>query len=282
MLREPPGHYLTLNVIYDRYIGGDRTLEQIVRILRAEAAPWSERLRIALAGKSDSEQLDELSAEKAGEAILRRCAESGPAYKELAESEGRDWRADPVLGDAEIRGSSPGLVVVVEVDAVPRRRIQGRTMLLNSVSFQIRKKTASLAGSRSRSHKWAAHLLKVLAVSTAPAWGAVSRDRDWYEKVMDHREGHAAALTSFGDTLPGLFWLNFFGDRAAQTIGKERLLTAPDSETSDLDHGVLLRLEADFDAGGETFYGDVERAVIEHLGREHFFDRGRGTSGRSA
>jgi hypothetical protein len=75
------------------------------------------------------------------------------------------------------------------------------------------------------------------------------------------------------DSLPGLYWLNYFGPPYTKLFGKERLLSAPGFEVGEADGGVLVALdEVPMTwTGGE--YRAREAAVIDHLGREFFFSK---------
>ena len=73
--------------------------------------------------------------------------------------------------------------------------------------------------------------------------------------------------------LPGLYWLNFFGQPYRDLLGRERLLAAPGCRTAEIDDGVLLELHEEPRAWHTDEYRQVQERVLDHLGRQHFFDR---------
>lgn len=74
--------------------------------------------------------------------------------------------------------------------------------------------------------------------------------------------------------LPGIYWANFFGPIYVEFFGREKLLSAPAYKVEELPEGGILLLTSasplDWD-NPET--KEIERAVVEHLGKEAFFDR---------
>jgi hypothetical protein len=82
-------------------------------------------------------------------------------------------------------------------------------------------------------------------------------------------------VRNYSEGLAGLFWRNFFGPPFVHMFG-ERLTSLPEDCRKPLGDGLVLvqPYELPTDAGSES--GDArERALIEHLGPECFYDHAR-------
>ena len=87
---------------------------------------------------------------------------------------------------------------------------------------------------------------------------------------------HTAAVgRNFARFLPGLFTVNFLGEAYCELIGRERLLTAPAMRAELVDSGALLVLGQDPAEWDTPPRRDAEQAVLDHIGREHFFLKDR-------
>jgi hypothetical protein len=74
-------------------------------------------------------------------------------------------------------------------------------------------------------------------------------------------------------SLPGLYWLNYFGPIYVDLIGRQRLLSAPAYEVKPVGNGILLALDASPDNWQSAAYRAREQATIAHLGKQYFFSR---------
>lgn len=97
--------------------------------------------------------------------------------------------------------------------------------------------------------------------------------KEWNAKNMELERGARAIGGDISRYLPGLYWLNFFGEPYRKLIGKERLLSAPAHEIVEVDAGVLVCLAERPESWDSPEYKAVENRVLDHLGREYFFDR---------
>ncbi len=122
-------------------------------------------------------------------------------------------------------------------------------------------------------------MLDAIAPILNPVWGAARSSPEYRAKVITDVPPLWAEGRDFSEHLPGLFWLNFFGEPYVRLIGLDRLLGSP-SEVMKVGDGVVVKLPGGPSAWESGDYGLAEDAVLGHLGREFFFskrDRGRRT-----
>ena len=93
------------------------------------------------------------------------------------------------------------------------------------------------------------------------------------KNMIDDETGVEAIGVQLWQSLPGLYWLNYFGTPYVKLMGRDRLLSAPAYEVAEVNGGILLALDATADAWQSLDYRRRERDVIEHLGRQFFFSR---------
>jgi hypothetical protein len=74
-------------------------------------------------------------------------------------------------------------------------------------------------------------------------------------------------------SLPGVFWLNFFGPAYAQLIGKERMLSVPDTKARTQNGNVILELYANPEDWSTSAGQGLHRSTIARLGGQFFFDK---------
>jgi hypothetical protein len=93
------------------------------------------------------------------------------------------------------------------------------------------------------------------------------------KNMIDDETGVRAIGRLLSKSLPGLYWLNYFGPLYVDLIGRERLLAAPAYEVKPLGEGVLLALDVSPDNWISPAYRQREQATIDHLGKQYFFSR---------
>lgn len=74
-------------------------------------------------------------------------------------------------------------------------------------------------------------------------------------------------------SLPGLYWLNYFGAPYLDLIGEERLMTAPVHSARKTGSGIILSLDESPFAWKSESYQNRERIAIDHIGQKYFFHR---------
>lgn len=105
-----------------------------------------------------------------------------------------------------------------------------------------------------------------------PVWGAVYPPGQYDAKVMQREPSVRAIGRDFSRWLPGLFWLNFFGSRYVELIGKDRLLSAAEG-AREVDGGVLVPVTGNPKGWDTAAYQRVEQEVVDHIGRDYFFSK---------
>jgi len=256
-------HSIDVELAYDRFIADGGELGELELVLREAAPKWSSGRRIQLEPREHEPVDDRPGALR--DAIVAAATARGPTYHALvAEYGGVDERRS---GSAEVRGASPGLVVVVGVDEHPFSRIGGALILANDISLQIRRARIE----RRSAGEWALDVFRELCERTSPAWGSICDTGEYWAKVMTDGPAIAAVGRDFGRYLPGVFSANFFGARYVELMGRERLLDAPALEASPIDAGILLVRDGDPRAWDGPAREQADQRLLDHLGREHFF-----------
>lgn len=255
-------------LVYDRYLGRGDALDVFQEVLRHHAPTWSQELRVHK-GPRDQLAIDIRAPGGLKAAVLTAAGERGPLYGALVAEYGRGH--ERVFGSAELRGSSHELIVVVAVDEDPFAPIGGAVLLGNRISLQLPRPHVN----RQPASVWASVIFEDLCAATSPAWGSVRSIAEYEAKVMSDGPHTAAVGRNFARFLPGLFTVNFLGEAYCELIGRERLLTAPAMRAELVDSGALLVLGQDPAEWDTPPRRDAEQAVLDHIGREHFFLKDR-------
>lgn len=74
-------------------------------------------------------------------------------------------------------------------------------------------------------------------------------------------------------SLPGLYWLNAFGSRYVDLLGRDQLFSAP-ALVEEMDSTVVLALSDDGRRWNTDEYRKQEAEVRAHLGRQFFYSKG--------
>jgi hypothetical protein len=254
-------------LVFDRYLDADETLDALQEALVALAPRWASKLRI-WRGPRDQRPIDtgRRGALRAG--IITAAGERGPTYRSLVEKHGVP-PFERLAGSVELRGSGPELVVVVSVDTMVVSPLGARQQLGNRIALQVRRPKVG----RSAGNVWLKEAFELLCVRLSPAWGWAGDVREYWAKVMSDPPRVEAVGRDFGRSLPGLFWLNFFGRRCRSLIGSDQLRSAPAEMVRRVGDGVLIALADDPTAWDTREYGVAEQRVRAHIGTELFFSR---------
>jgi hypothetical protein len=122
--------------------------------------------------------------------------------------------------------------------------------------------------------EWARNFVAA-TVSLLPARYGNAHTSDEFDakNMIDDETGARAIGRHLDDSLPGLYWLNFFGAPYVELMGRQRLLSAPAYEVKPIGDGVLIALDSSAGAWQNPEYKKREQEVIEYLGKEFFFSR---------
>lgn len=74
------------------------------------------------------------------------------------------------------------------------------------------------------------------------------------------------------DTLPGIYWVTYFGPPAIARLGEERLLSIPCGRLERMGRGYVITAYDDVAMIGTQAAQEREEAIRQHLGTKHFFD----------
>jgi len=248
-------------------------LELVRKILCVQAPAWTKGLHVYEDRKRypvDSAIPGALTDE-----VRRISTECGPLYHYLVERyPGGDHR---VTGTAEIRGSDLSFVIYLQHDErLLPLQLSGARIFSNWVTIAVRRvKVEGIPAAQ-----WAYTVFRAFCDKLCVLHGYATMQGEYYKKNMPTGDQELQDVT--GDTsrgLCGLYWLNFFGTPYRDFIGKERLLSAPAHRVEEVDEGVLVQLDPNPKAWNTPEYKEKERAVLDHIGPEHFFLKERGYEG---
>ena len=121
---------------------------------------------------------------------------------------------------------------------------------------------------------WAREFFRALPAVLPVRYGIGHSAEEFEAKNIDKAGGGVrAAGVGLSKSLPGLYWLNFFGPPYVRLTGEERLLAAPAPDVERVDNGVLIALDTDPSHWTLPAYHEKEKNTIDHIGRECFFSR---------
>jgi hypothetical protein len=257
---------------FARDIAEDETLTAFEGLLRDRAAAWCQTMRIWTSNREQTPiQPGRLRAE-----IIGHVTHDGPVSPLVTRTMSVEERRR--VGTSEVRGASPDLTVVISVDASPYSRRSGKPALNNDIAVQVRR--PKVAGRPAAD--WSAELFAEACAVLGPLWGIVKTRSEYYRKVMNDGPGTWAEGRDFDKYLPGLFAHNYFGPPYVDLIGEDALLSAPAAETRKIGEGVLLVVEPDPERWDTPQAMSRNQTILDHLGREYFYDKHNPTQDFSA
>ncbi len=121
-------------------------------------------------------------------------------------------------------------------------------------------------------------LLRFLIRHFEPVFGFVSTEEDHRDKhfiVFDDIGGTAEMYVGqdVEETLPGVYWVTFFGPWAVEEIGKKRFAELKAEKLESIDGGYLVQAYESGSEAGSPLAKQAETRIINQLGKEHFFDK---------
>lgn len=121
---------------------------------------------------------------------------------------------------------------------------------------------------------WASTFFKDATVSLPVRYGNARLSEEFDSKnMLNDEEGVRAIGLKLDESLPGLYWLNYFGPPYTKLIGKDRLLSCPAYSVEAVGEGVLISLAASPFEWQSSEYRTRERSAIDHLGERFFFSK---------
>lgn len=122
--------------------------------------------------------------------------------------------------------------------------------------------------------KWVWEFFESLSTLIHLRYGTAHSVEEFEAKNIDKAGGGRRALgVRLAKSLPGLYWLNYFGVPYVKIMGKDVLLTAPAYDVRQIGEGILLALDSHPSNWYLSTYRDLENEVLKHIGPEFFFSR---------
>lgn len=174
-------------------------------------------------------------------------------------------------GTVELNGSEKNVYIFIEFDSCICRHISGQVYFPNSVSVQIRRATVE----KRKAYEWAEEFFYAICELPSAIYGFVSDSDEFAHKNLDTSYGVRAVGRDMGRALPGFYWLNFFGERYCDLIGRDTLDTAPCYSTS-IGKGKALKVYKDPTDWASAEFRQIEQKCLIHLGQQYFFSKETG------
>lgn len=175
---------------------------------------------------------------------------------------------DRFFGSVELRGAGPELTIVISVDQMVLSPLGPKHNLGNAVTLQVRR--AKVEGQPGP--EWLRTAFEAFCRELSPAWGAARHPDEYWSKVMSDEPPVRPVGRDFGQFLPGVFWLNYFGRPYVDLLGEQRLRSAPNTEP--VGDGVLIAVGDDPRRWDDPATVSLEQKVRDHLAPELFFTKG--------
>jgi hypothetical protein len=143
---------------------------------------------------------------------------------------------------------------------------------INRISIEVRR-LMTIEGRAPA--EWAWTFFEQAVTSLPVRYANAQLDDEWDAKnVINNAEGVRAVGVKLDVSLPGLYWLNYFGSSYLKLIGENRLLSSPAYAARKLSNGVLVALDTSPLNWQTPDYNVREQKTITHIGPEYFFLKG--------
>jgi hypothetical protein len=203
-------------------------------------------------------------------AVVEKGLQRGDTYRSLVQK-ARPPRYDREFGDVIVRGSAPRTNLYIRFDDLtPAKPVGENWLFSNSIAGQVG--PAMVCGVPRTTFVF--ELVAELGSLPDTLWGAAHDDTEFRSRnLYDEPDGMWALGRDIRRSLPGLYWLNLFGQPYRDLIGDSTLATTPEADVHNLGDALLIKLwEEPKDWGTDLAIVRHQRA-LEHLGPEFFFDR---------
>ena len=205
------------------------------------------------------------------EAVRIKGTERGPVAEDLSRLHGQP-RYPRRFGSVLIRGRGPGtggLHLSVRFDAyVPAAPMGTSWMWSNSISLSVSTERVHGVGRQ----EWVARAVSEITDRTDVLWGAAYLNAEFQQSnLYQGPDGIHALGRDMRTSLPGIFWLNIFGEPYVELLGMARLLSIPAYGVHQSNQQVIM--QAYEDAATWADQRATKRALIAAIGADFFFDR---------
>ena len=242
-------------------------LMEVERVLHDILPRWSRKLRARL----DEWSREWFDASKPGQldGAVRQVIRPGKTYEALVESCGTSLY-DGELGAVTLTGDYRGVYIILIVNdwLFMQQPKQGGLIFGNDISIWVERKDVEGMPAA----EWMSRAFATLCESMDFMYGFAYSNGELYSKNADERRG--VGIGSYPSKhLPGLYWINFFGQPYVKLIGKNRLVTTPGVITKSTPTGVIVQFGNEPLAWRTRGYRTAIEKALDHIGRQYFFDR---------
>ena len=169
------------------------------------------------------------------------------------------------LGSAVITGAEKGIQIYL---------FSCRSTLPPELNYISIEATGEHLANPSDLSDWAVGIFRHLCSVMPVRYGCSYLAGEYCAKNLVRSGGKVEAIgVKLDYSLPGLYWLNFFGSPYVKLIGQDRLLSCPTERCLAEGHGVILQLSENPNYWETTDYAARVDMAIHHLGRDFFFLR---------
>lgn len=260
---------MSFEIHFDVDLATSDVIDSFQACLAAFAPRFCDTLRvIAHEGDRAPISIDMSDSHALSQAVVGKGSTRGGTFARLtADSPPKQGRR---FGSVLIRGKAASTFLTIRFDEhTPAMQSGDEWLWSNSVSAN----TQAPSIGRMTSRDWIEQLLVALAEHPAVLWGAAFDREEFAARNSDTTYGMRAVGRDVRTSLPGLYWLNVFGARYVELIGRDRLRDAPVHSVSSRGASVVVQLYAEPEDWMSSAGASVHASAVAHLGGQFFYDR---------
>jgi len=204
-------------------------------------------------------------------AVLTKGIRRGETYEQLAGESSPTQDRPRRFGMVWVRGKARSTFLSVAFDERAPAHPAGNSWLWsNSIGGMI----GSARIGRTPREEWVRRLASALGSHSVLVWGAAfSHDEFRFRNLHDDSAGTWAMGRDVRRSLPGLYWLNLFGEPYVQLIGEDRLSSADAISVQKVGSGMIVEAYAHPDDWDSSDGRESHARIVRQLGSLFFFDR---------
>ncbi len=145
--------------------------------------------------------------------------------------------------------------------------LAGETQLGNRIDVTV---TRTIAEGKPAA-EWLIRLTEELTARLPVAWAAAHLV-DEYDALNELPDGTIGGR-NIGQSLPGLYWFNVFGDEYIDLLGRARLVTTPAYRVATIGSSIAIQLSRAPQDWKTDDYRSTHKEALRHLGSKYFFDK---------
>jgi len=262
-----PTESIDLTLYFGTSLLGGSQLEDVQRILMQLAPEWTSNLHL-WRFREPRLLIDTARRDALQRIALSKGIETGSLYRQLIKLSPPTH--DRRIGSMELRGTHPGLTVVIGLDDWTFCPSGGRWLVGNQIAIQVR--CNQIEGCDAAA--WVEVCLKRCCSRLDLLFGFACASGEYEAKNISTEGGGLRAIgVDIARYLPGLYWLNFFGGPYAELFTTTRLMSAPECQVNACGSGYVLKLSQSANDWNLPEYTRKEELIRQHLGERYFFIR---------